>query len=233
MASKITLLLIIFTTSISAADYNFTIQNGKYYLTTKGPNGPIFKEVTVEIMNLDNSVPNPPTNPNPPNPSPNPTEPTDPFELKIAQLTEQVIKNGGTKTTAAGLSSAYSIVADNILSGEIPFDKALTIIPVVTNRVLRDETDKNKWITWKSDISKALQTLQQEGHLSTKEKFASTLKSVCRGMDYVSGFNGDTKRPAELHSKKSAGILGNIDIERLIEIIKFIMELIKLFSGGF
>jgi hypothetical protein len=157
------------------------------------------------------SPPNvPPTNPPPGN---NPS----PFEAQ---------------TTGAALSSVYSLVADEVLAGRIEPASALPAIKAATNLVLAKQADAAAWAGWRTSVGDALTQLP----LDTKEQMWSALRQVANGLNRATGFNVS---PAELVKwdagrlavGKADGILDGIDLAQLVELIKLVMELIKLFQG--
>jgi hypothetical protein len=172
------------------------------------------------------SPPNvPPTNPPPGN---NPS----PFEAEIERMTRDVLSKGGTQTTGAALSSVYSLVADEVLAGRIEPASALPAIKAATNLVLAKQADAAAWAGWRTSVGDALTQLP----LDTKEQMWAALRQVANGLNRATGFNVS---PAELVKwdagrlavGKADGILDGIDLAQLVELIKLVMELIKLFQG--
>lgn len=210
-----------FAATIPAADYNFVYANGKYRLVTKeNPGG---KEVTVNILNLDGGTT--PTDPV------DPIDPGDPFVAEVARMTKEVLANGGTATTAAALSTVYSAISDSVRSGAIPVDSAFAANRAGADLVLSRQPDKDKWTAWRNQISEDLTTLVSQGVLATKEQYANVFKDISKGMNSVTGFNGSVTNPkATLQHNPKAGIFGDIDLAKLIELIRLIMDLIKTFS---
>lgn len=165
-----------------------------------------------------------------PNPTPDPS-PT-PFSAEIEKQTAAAIAAGGTKTTAAALSSVYSIIASGVSDGTIPPVSALPAVKLATDTVLAAQADSAKWLAWRTSVGGALETLRQQGALSTKEQYASAFMQVSAGARKAAGFRHD---PVALSKTdpKGQGILDGIDFAKLIELIKLILELLKIFGGGF
>lgn len=164
-----------------------------------------------------------------PNPTPGPG-PSTPFELEIKAQSAKVLANGGTKTTGAALSSVYSLVADSVAEGSVTPEMALKAIKAATDMVLANQADKEAWLPWRTAVGDALTKLQQDGSLATKEQYVSTLRQIAGGLKQATGFR---QEPQALASQDPAGkgIVGGIDIGKIIELIKLIMELLKLFGG--
>lgn len=162
-----------------------------------------------------------------------PGNPTDPagsfFQQEIARQTKIVLDQGGSKTTAAALSTVYSLVGDKVADGSIPVDQALPAIKAASNLVLNDAEDGPAWDGWRAKVSAALTRFQQEGNLTTKAQLSSTFKEIAAGMNAASGYKPTMIGNAQAPGK---GILSGIDIDKLIKIIELIMQLLKLFGIG-
>ena len=148
-----------------------------------------------------------------------------PFESAIKTLTKSTLTNeGGSLTTGAALSEVYSRVSTGVANGTIPPDQSLPAIKAATNLVLNEMPDKGSWTFWRTEVGDALTKLQQQGELTTKEQYASALKQVANGLNAATGYN-----PNAL-VKPGKGILGGIDIDKIIKLIELIMTLLKLFG---
>lgn len=214
-----------YAATIPAADYNFIYANGKYRLVTKeNPGG---REVTVNILNLDGgTAPTDPTDPTDPADSPG-----DPFVEEITKITKEVLSNGGTSTTAAALSVVYSSISDAVRSGAIGVDSAFAANRAGADLVLSRQPDKDKWTAWRNRISEDLTTLVSQGALQTKDQYADVFSDIAKGMNAATGFNGSLTNPkSTLQHNPKAGIFSDINITKLIELIRLVMELIKTFS---
>lgn len=175
--------------------------------------------------------PNSPTNPNPnPNPNPEP-EPSNPFEKTVSDITKIVINQGGTKTTAAAISSVYSLVSEGVGNGSITIDKAFSAVSSATSLVLTSQADGNKWQTWRDEVGKSLVVLQQDGSLKTKEDYTKVLKEISNGINSAIGVNSETlNQLINGNNRVENRLFENIDIQKLIELVKLVMELLKLFG---
>ncbi len=160
---------------------------------------------------------------------PQPHDPTA-FEEAITKLAQAALTSGGTKTTGAALSSVYSLVSSGVSDGSIAPDKAFEAVKKATDTVLSIQSDGAKWATFRTEVGKALTALAADGSLTTKAQIAAALQSIANGMNEATGFTGQPAAFARA-GVKDAGILDGIDIAKLIELIKLIMELMKLFGG--
>lgn len=201
---------------ITAVDVT-DLGDGTYLLTKNG--GAVSVNPITLIRPTSNPIPNPPPGPGP----------QTPFEKTVAKLTSEAIAAGGTETTAAAIASVYSLVSDSVADGSIDHDRALDAVGAGVRLVMGQVSDAAKWAQFRTVLGDALDTIRQDGSLATKEQYVKVLKEIANGMNSVTGFNGDTDNPGE-YSNPNAGILGNIDIAKIIELIKLLMELFKLFK---
>lgn len=171
--------------------------------------------------------PGPPTDPGDPPPPP---PPGNPFEAEVERQTKVVLAAGGTATTGAALSSVYSLVAAEVAADRVIPASALPAVKAATDLVLSKQADGAKWTGWRTAVGDALTILSQQGQLGTKEQIASALRQVSNGLNRATGFNGNPQGLLALDPAK-LGILDGIDLAQLIELIKLIMELLKLFGG--
>lgn len=200
------------------------LEPGKAYLVEVAEDGTVtVTPTTVRDMKSGTPPGTGPTDPNPPAGSP--------FQQEITRQTKTVIVNqGGSKTTGAALATVYSLVGDKVADGSIPTDQAFGAIKAATNLVLNNADDGPAWDTWRAAVSASLTKLQQEGSLTTKAQISATFREIAAGMNAASGF-----KPAMLVGPEQApgkGILGGIDIDKLIKIIELVMQLLKLFGVG-
>lgn len=208
--------------SASAADINLIVSGGKYHQVTKDAAGnPVTKVVTVQIMNLDGTEP-----------SPGPSDPQNPasgFESIASKLTTDAVKSGGTATTAAAISSVYSVVSDSVAKGDTAPDKALPAVNFLLDGLLNTQADVAKWAAFRISLGNEFDKVRQDGLLKTKEQYAKAFQDVASGINKAVGFNGSLTEPKQTIDPNS-GLLDSINIPKLMELIKFIMELWKLFS---
>lgn len=163
-------------------------------------------------------------------PTPPPTEPNLPaFEEGVKAATTTVLNNGGSKTTGAAISSVYSLASSGVSDGSISLTNWSKFVKAGTDAVVSAQEDGNKWTTFRTEIGKTLTTLSAEGELDTKAEVSAVLKSIANGMNSATGFKGSPAETAKLDPSK-AGILEGIDLAKVIELIKLIMELMKLFK---
>lgn len=163
---------------------------------------------------------------------PNPPPPSDlkPFEQAISKLTKQALDNGGSKTTGAGLASVYSLVSAGVADGSIALDKTWDAIKKASDAVIAIQGDGVKWSAFRDELGKALTQLSTDGSLTTKAQVAAALQSIANGMNDATGFSGNPAEVAKL-DPATAGVLDGIDLAKLIELIKLVMELLKLFGA--
>lgn len=166
-----------------------------------------------------------------PPPGPGPVQPTVGIGAAAAKLTKDTIAAGGTPTTAAGISSAYSLVGDSVSEGKTPPESALGGINFLLDGLLATQPDKDKWTAWRVALGKEFDTVRQDGLLKTKEQYAKAFKDVSAGINGVIKFNGSLTAPAQ-EANANVGFLDKIDIAKLMELIKFLFELWKLFSAA-
>lgn len=168
-----------------------------------------------------------------PNPNPNPIpSPGSPFEQEVERITRAALAAGGTKTTGAAISSAYSFVADAVANGSILPANALPAVRAATDMILSNQADRAAWQVWRTSIGDALTVLP----LTTKEQYVATLRSVSAGMNQATGFSPTTAQLVDFANAKikasalaAPGILDGIDLAKLIELIRLILDLLKMF----
>jgi hypothetical protein len=176
-----------------------------------------------------------PTKPPPVDPDP------DPFVEEVRKQTAAVIAAGGSRTTGAALSAVYSLVSGGVADGSIAPDNAFSATKAGTDAIMAAQADRDKWTKWRADISTALNTLQGQGLLTTKEQIAAVLGDISKGLDKATGNTLEPRAVAKIQpgaefafdkDGKADGILDGIDLAKLIELIKLIVELLKLFGLG-
>jgi hypothetical protein len=226
MINKLAVLSLLLCATLAADDSQVLLitPKGMFVVTfdadgnsTKKPLEESFKHV------IRVGTPTPPTDPT----DPPPTDPIlTPAEKKIADMTREAIDNGGNPTTAAALGAVYTAVATSLESGALSVDNALEAVRMGSDLVVRRQSDGAKWTPWRKDVSDTLAALEEDGLLSTKAQFVSTFRQIANGINSVVGFNGDLKSPGS-----AAGADFGIDINRLIQLIELIMEILKTFFG--
>ena len=177
-----------------------------------------------------------PTNPPPVDPD------LSPFAQEVQRQTAAVLQAGGSKTTGAALSAVYSLVSGGVADGSIAPDKAFSATKAGTDAIMAAQADRDKWTKWRTDMSTALNTLQGQGLLTTKEQIAGVLGDISNGLDKATGNTLEPRAVAKIKAAdawafdtvdgKADGILDGIDLAKLIELIKLVMELLKLFGLG-
>lgn len=192
------------------------------YLVTVGVDGTVTAR-PLRVVRV--GAPSPPVDP-PVDPPHDPTA----FEEAITKLAQAAITSGGSKTTGAALSSVYSLVSSGVSDGSIAQDKAFEAVKKASDAVLSIQSDGAKWATFRTEVGKALTALAADGSLTTKAQIAAALQSVANGMNAATGFTGQPAAFAKA-GEKDAGILDGIDVAKLIELVKLIMELLKLFGA--
>jgi hypothetical protein len=166
----------------------------------------------------------------PTDPSDPPTAPNPEFAEAVRLLTKEALSNGGTKTTGAAISSLYSLVADAVEAGSIELTGQMSWSVALkdgTNKILTLQADKAKWADFRTDLGDALTEIAATGKLDTKAEVADALRSIAAGMNAATGFSGQTNARILGGGK----VLEGIDIAKLIELLKMILELLKLFGA--
>jgi hypothetical protein len=197
------------------------LEPGKSYLLEVALDGTVTL-VPIRTVSPGGTVPTDPGTP--------PVDPTNPsdFSKAIQTMTKASLDGGGSPTTAAALSSVYSLVADGIKDGSISEANAFIAIKLSTDTVLNNVADKPKWEKWRTDLGSGLELLRQQGVLQLPETFYE----VAVGIDLALGKTINPKSIAGLPQAQlatQAKLFENIDLVKLIELIKLILELIKAF----
>ena len=180
-----------------------------------------------------------PTPPPPPTPDP---PPTDPLREQIRKLTLDTNAKGGTRTTAAALAAIYEMVADGVskwpAAGSIPPANAIPAVKAATDAVMATQADRNAWQPWRTSVGGALDKLRQDGSLSTKEDYVYAFTQIAAGIK--EGTNTRSVDAQKLLTQGESGVsahmreavFGDINFAQLLELIKLIVELLKLFGIG-
>lgn len=188
-------------------------KGGYYTLQTDATGTPQLKKVG-QVITLGET---PPTDP--------PTTPGTAFEKEITRLTQAALSGGASKQTGARISSVYATVAGSVADGSIPPARALEALKLGTDLALSGQADSAKWAAWRNDVGDALTALAQEGKLQTKEQYAGVIREIERGVNAATGFPG-----AAVAREKGEGILDGFDLAKIIELIKLLLELFKIFK---
>jgi hypothetical protein len=165
-----------------------------------------------------------------PTPTPTPGTPTA-FTKAVQGLTKAALDSGATPTTAAALSSVYSLVSSGVKDGSIPEAVALPAIKAATDTIMLNVADRDKWTKWRTDLSVALETLRQQGVL----KIPDALTEVAAGIDLALGRSINPRAIVGMTAAQQGvavntdKLFENIDLAKLIELIKLILELLKIF----
>lgn len=204
---------------VTAVDVS-NLTDGDYVLTKKAG------VVSVRPLTLIT-----PGNPSPsPNPNPTPVPgPLTPFQAEIQRLTKVALSEGGTATTGAGISSVYSLAADALDAKTLDPSVAADAVRRGTTAIVNAQKEQVAWADFSTALDDAITTLRAKGDLKTAAQFATAFRDVAKGMDSATGFADKPSSVVKMDPSK-AGILGNIDLAKLIELIKLIMELFKLFA---
>lgn len=207
----------------TAEDVAVLLDNSKpgTYLVTVDAAG-VVKAVPLKVVRVGKPSAPPPVDPPPKDPTA--------FEEAITKLAQQAITSGGSKTTGAALASVYSLVSSGVSDGSIAQGKAFEAVKKASDTVISVQPDGAKWATFRSEVGKALTALAADGSLASKAQTVAALQSIANGLNKAVGVEST---PAELVAMDpaTAGVLDGIDLAKLIELIKLVMELIKLFSG--
>jgi len=162
--------------------------------------------------------------PVPPPPGPVPSS----LQAEVQSLTAKALAAGGSKTTAAGVSSIYGLVADGVSDSSIAPENALPAVKRATDTVLAAQPDGAAWASWRVSVGAKLTALQQEGALTSKAQYVTALRDVAAGMNAVSGFSGQPRNV--LVADPNAALFEGINLAQLIELIRLILEIIKAFQ---
>lgn len=136
------------------------------YLLTVGADGSIAVN-PIRVVRPGQS-PSPPTDPD--NPPPGNT-----VEARAQSLTAAALIEGGTSATAAKLSVAYSAVAEQVATGNMPIENIGPSLKLLSDTVI-PAGESAKWIAWRAGIGDLITT-----RVGDKETAAATLRSVSSG----------------------------------------------------
>lgn len=115
-----------------------------------------------------NGSPSPPTDPD--NPTPGNT-----VEARAQSLTAAAIIEGGTSATAAKLSVAYSAVAEQVATGNMPIENIGPSLKLLSDTVI-PAGESAKWVAWRAGIGDLI-----TNRVGDKDTAAATLRSVSSG----------------------------------------------------
>lgn len=120
----------------------------------------------------------------PPVDPPDPVDPSTPtdFEVGVKNLTAEAIKAGGTRTTAVAISNVFLSAFGSVASGQTTLENALPLVSDGIRQVFKTRTDEAKWVHFRTELGEALDTLRQDGKISTKEEYAGVFKEIANGM---------------------------------------------------
>jgi hypothetical protein len=166
-----------------------------------------------------------PTTPTVPDPEPPIGQPTA-FEKAVTTITADTIQAGGTKNTGARIAAVYGLISKEIVAGNVPTNRAFEAVKMGTDLALNGQADKDKWTTWRGTVGEALSALQQDGSLTTAPQYAQAFKEIERGMNAATGFTGSPSSMEALADDKNKAF----DLFAIIELVKMILELLKLFK---
>lgn len=174
-----------------------------------------------------------------PSPSPQPLPEPSAFEAEVERQAKAALSEGGTLTTGAGLAEVYSVASSGVADNSIDHTKSIAFVGAGSAFVLSKSPDALKWAAFDNHVRNALHVLDSQGALRTKDDYANVLKSVANGLSRATGHKplgkaflvldlSTTARQAAV--RKANGILDGIDLVKLMEFIKFLVELFKLFA---
>lgn len=159
-----------------------------------------------------------------------PTDPTIPAGItsKVAALTKATLADGGTATTAKGLSVLFGMVAKSYSEGKLgdlgtvagkkeAVVKATAAIHMARRAVIREGRETRAWKNWNAGVDKIM-----DDNMSPK-----TLLAISAGLEagtVESMVQGSGGKP-----EAARGRFKNIDIEKLLKIISIIL---KIFGIG-
>lgn len=211
---------------ITAADVT-ELPDGDYVLTKKA--GVVTRVVPLDLYTPGATAPTDPMDP------PNPPGNLTPFQTEIQKQTKAALAKGGTVTTGAGVSSVYSLAADAINAGTLDVAVAADAVRRGTTAVVNAQKEQAAWAEFSTALDDTITTLRAKGDLKTKAQYVTAFRDISKGMDAATGYSSTAhvilaSDPKNIDAAVGLGIFGNIDLAKLIELIKLIVELFKLFS---
>jgi hypothetical protein len=180
-------------------------------------------------------------------PTPPPVDPDGPPgtpEQEIAAWTKAALSSGGKPTTAVAIATVYSAVGDGVADGSIALDRWSEAVQAATDRIFDIVTDDPAWAKFRKDVGATLTIMRDKGMLGTKEQVAAALRSISTGIrqgaglatwkhDDIINFKASHIREWDTtQGSKADGFLDGVDLAQLIELIKLIMDLLKVFGVG-
>jgi hypothetical protein len=219
--------------STQAADWTGTIKGvepGVKYSFTLGADGnPVIVPLPVVTVGV---------NPNPlpiPDPAPGPTQ----LEKDIEAEAKAALAAGGTPTTGAAFCEVFYIVSGAVADGTIPPEQAIGMANVATKAVMTKATDSVRWVAFELKVRNELINGDAQGKWKTKDDFAGALRQISNGLSKATGYTPvgakallafDVSTPAKMAAaRKANGILDTINLAQLMDFIRFVMDLLKIF----
>ena len=226
------LLLLVLPASLFADEVAVLVDDTKpgTYLLTVGADGSVAVN-PIRVVRPGNA----------PSPPDTPTTPTEWQKTVQTIATDTLAKPGATKQTGAGLSAAYSAVSSEIKAGNIsvtrpnngnPSDaeRALSMaLNMVVARASSPE-DRAAWEHFRDSISVTLTRMANNGDLVTAAQWTRTLDDIHNGIDAATGVDINVNS-LKATDPAQAGILEGIDLAKIIELIKLILEILKAFKS--
>jgi len=190
------------------------------YVLTVGADGSVSLRPTRLIRVGSNPLP--PSDPQPP---------LSPFATEVRNQATTVLNSGGSPTTAAAISIVYSRTADRVAADSLPLGSIFTALKDATDAVMALQSDRDKWPGFRTALSDALATLQQQGQLTTKEQYVSALRDISRGVADAAGYTPAVQEMVESKNAEQP-FIGGIDIARLLELLNLILTILERFGGA-
>jgi len=135
-----------------------------------------------------------------------PDDPTIPDPTSLEDIVYQQAKKVGDTEVANELSSAFSAIALKLHDDTIKPTEVPQVMKMLLDRILKDD---DRWEDLRAAISVKLNSL----NLSTAEQFGDASEDIAAGL-------------------LRASEKGEINLVRIIELIKMIIEILKLIEGG-
>jgi len=158
-------------------------------------------EIT-QVFNVDGSKPNDPTKP---------VDPVNPAKTTRDKLRDISIGLNDPLIEKAIAEGIYATLHAKLKDGTMTWQQCLEAIKKATDGAVSFSGNKAAWETWRSDLNKIVDDLQREGKLATKEQQISFLSDV-------------------EFTLNSTSANAAIDFAKLIQIIRFIIDLINAFG---
>lgn len=206
------LLLLLVSSTLSAPPLVLTPGGGVFVLELQG-SSPVLSAYQGQIVDMRGEVPEPPR------------PPGGPLTEKVAAWTREV----NDPTVAQALAFLYGEIAKGHSEGSIR--DAWGSAKTGADRVLGAAGATERWKPWREKVGAELVRLkyQDMDRITT----VLTLQQISAGL--VAGSGGKSVMLLDYDGVALAiepGILDNLDLAKLIQLIKLILELLKLFGGG-